>query len=80
MIEIMKSLYDIWAMFKSLTNDSRSAYLDNLQAFENHIRFILRWYRNKGFKDGKFGISVPIGEVANPNLIDLFLVPAVTTH
>lgn len=53
MIEIMKSLYDIWAMFKSLTNDSRSAYLDNLQAFENHIRFILRWYRNKGFKDGE---------------------------
>ena len=49
----MKTLYDIWTLFKSLTNDTRSAYLDNLQAFENHIKFILRWYRHKGYEDGE---------------------------
>ena len=53
MTDIMKTLYDIWTLFKSLTNDTRSAYLDNLQAFENHIKFILRWYRHKGYEDGE---------------------------
>lgn len=40
----MKTTAEVWSTFKTLTNDIRCKDWDDVCIFENHIKFILKWY------------------------------------